>query len=344
MHLNITPLSHFVGNSLSAILDGKARLTFLTREEDYIITMPYAHCKGLLYGTMTMELGGKVTIECEKTRHTTELEFKLKDREVYINDLQNGNRDIFWNPTTEIRKQRLKRHIVLFEEQTEFESERLWQHVTSAINEYETHQATDEKYILEDAQRKAARDRKESNAEWSPQLFLYDEVLKEWHYNYENTRPWHPLTDIAQYEKDGMLQTVKRNLSSMLAPRKIPRHKWAKQESRRRKPSEQPSIGSQTTESSCSTPEPAHESSDDDGFAGPCSQCGKEKNELREIQAAVLSLQRTQQDIHRNLSTLRNHSSISRCVPPDSSLLSSRHWLLLGLFLACQLFINFVFK
>ncbi|MEE6499398.1 hypothetical protein FKM82_003436 [Ascaphus truei] len=371
---SILARSKFYGNSLSAILDGKARLTFLTREEDYIITMPYAHCKGLLYGTMTMELGGKVTIECEKTRHTTELEFKLKpffggseslnqisgkikaggevlanldghwDREVYINDLQNGNRDIFWNPTTEIRKQRLKRHIVLFEEQTEFESERLWQHVTSAINEYETHQATDEKYILEDAQRKAARDRKESNAEWSPQLFLYDEVLKEWHYNYENTRPWHPLTDIAQYEKDGMLQTVKRNLSSMLAPRKIPRHKWAKQESRRRKPSEQPSIGSQTTESSCSTPEPAHESSDDDGFAGPCSQCGKEKNELREIQAAVLSLQRTQQDIHRNLSTLRNHSSISRCVPPDSSLLSSRHWLLLGLFLACQLFINFVFK
>lgn len=29
---------------------------------------------------MTMELGGKVTIECEKTRYATELEFKLKVR------------------------------------------------------------------------------------------------------------------------------------------------------------------------------------------------------------------------------------------------------------------------
>lgn len=35
-----------VGNSLSAILDGKARLLFLSRGEEYVITMPYAHCKG----------------------------------------------------------------------------------------------------------------------------------------------------------------------------------------------------------------------------------------------------------------------------------------------------------
>lgn len=34
------------GNSLSAILDGKARLLFLSRDEEYVITMPYAHCKG----------------------------------------------------------------------------------------------------------------------------------------------------------------------------------------------------------------------------------------------------------------------------------------------------------
>ncbi|KAM4723202.1 oxysterol-binding protein-related protein 5 [Rhinophrynus dorsalis] len=366
--------SKFYGNSLSAILDGKARLTFLTREEDYIITMPYAHCKGLLYGTMTMELGGKVTIECEKTRHSTELEFKLKpffggtdtlnqisgkikaggdvlasleghwDREVYLNDLHKGVRDVFWNPTAEIRRQRLKRHIVLFEEQTEFESERLWQHVTSAINDGDQHQATEEKYILEEAQRKAARERKENNVEWSAQLFAYDDTRKEWRYKYEDNRPWHPLTDIAQYEKDGILQTVKRNLPSMLAPRKGQQHKRATQEGRRRKASEQPSISSQTTESSCSTPEPLHDSSDDEGFPGPCSQCGKEKKELREIQAAVLSLQRTQQDIHRNLSALTSSSNSSLCASPDASLLNSRHWLFLCLFLACQLFINFVFK
>lgn len=35
-----------IGNSLSAVLDGRARLLFLSREEEYVITMPYAHCKG----------------------------------------------------------------------------------------------------------------------------------------------------------------------------------------------------------------------------------------------------------------------------------------------------------
>lgn len=33
---------------------------------------------GILYGTMTLELGGKITIECEKTKYVAELEFKLK--------------------------------------------------------------------------------------------------------------------------------------------------------------------------------------------------------------------------------------------------------------------------
>ena len=42
------------------------------------MTMPYAHCKGILMGTMTMELGGKVVINCEKTGYSTEMEFKLR--------------------------------------------------------------------------------------------------------------------------------------------------------------------------------------------------------------------------------------------------------------------------
>lgn len=46
---SICPLTAVVyppGNSLSAILDGEARLTFLNRGEDYVMNMPYAHCKG----------------------------------------------------------------------------------------------------------------------------------------------------------------------------------------------------------------------------------------------------------------------------------------------------------
>jgi len=38
--------SKFYGNSLSAVMDGSARLVFLNRGEEYVVTMPYAHCKG----------------------------------------------------------------------------------------------------------------------------------------------------------------------------------------------------------------------------------------------------------------------------------------------------------
>lgn len=71
-------MSLILGNSTSAILDGVAILTLLPRGEEYSITVPYALCKGILVGTLSMELGGKISIECEKTGYKTELEFKLK--------------------------------------------------------------------------------------------------------------------------------------------------------------------------------------------------------------------------------------------------------------------------
>jgi len=43
---SILAKSKFYGNSLSAILDGTARLVFLKRGEDYVLSMPYAHCRG----------------------------------------------------------------------------------------------------------------------------------------------------------------------------------------------------------------------------------------------------------------------------------------------------------
>ncbi|XP_077787377.1 oxysterol-binding protein-related protein 5 isoform X2 [Podarcis muralis] len=377
---SILAKSKFYGNSLSALLDGQAKLTFLSSGEEYIITMPYAHCKGILYGTMTMELGGKVTIDCEKSNHRAELEFKLKpffggstsinqisgkiksgeevlasldghwDGEVYINDLKNGSTDIFWNPTSEVRKQRLKRHIVLFEEQTEFESERLWQHVTSAISKGDQNKATQEKFVLEEEQRNAARERKDNGTEWKPLLFWHDPATNEWHYKYEDLRPWDPLNDIAQYEKDGILQTMQRHLSNRMSTHKnmcnsnqVARHKRSANDCRRRKASDQPSNNSQNTESSCSTPESVQELSDDDSFESPGAQCGKETDPLKEIHTAVLSLQRAQQEIHRNLTAL-NKKSLYRRASSENLFLDSRCWFLLCIFLTCQLFINYVFK
>ena len=70
--------SKFYGNSVSAIMEGHVKLILLNRGEEYIITLPYANCKGILLGKLTMELGGKINIECVKTGYSADIEFKLK--------------------------------------------------------------------------------------------------------------------------------------------------------------------------------------------------------------------------------------------------------------------------
>lgn len=62
---------------------------------------------------------------------------------------------------------------------------RLWQHVTSAINKGDQHKATQEKFVLEEEQRNAARERRENGTEWKPLLFRHDAATDEWHYKYE---------------------------------------------------------------------------------------------------------------------------------------------------------------
>uniref|UniRef100_A0AAR2L5F4 Oxysterol-binding protein n=1 Tax=Pygocentrus nattereri TaxID=42514 RepID=A0AAR2L5F4_PYGNA len=235
---SILAKSKFYGNSLSAILDGKAKLLLLGRDEEYVITMPYAHCKGILYGTMTLELGGKVTIECEKTKYFAELEFKLKpflgsscnvnqisgkirmgedllatidghwDGEVLLHEKKTGHQEMLWKPTAEVRKQRLRRQVVQLDQQGPFESERLWQHVTSAITTKDQNKATQEKFVLEEAQRQEARER--GDRPWRPHFFTQNPDTNEWQYKYADTKPWDPECCLIQFEKDGIIQTKER--------------------------------------------------------------------------------------------------------------------------------------
>ncbi|KAF7224781.1 oxysterol-binding protein-related protein 5 isoform X2 [Nothobranchius furzeri] len=374
---SILAKSRFYGNSLSAILDGKARLLFLSRDEEYIITMPYAHCKGILYGTMTLELGGKITIECEKTKCLAELEFKLKpflggsasvnlicgkilvgdelmatvdghwDSEVFLHEKRSGQQETLWNPTPEVRSRRLKRQVVQLDQQGEFESERLWQHVTRAIMEQDQQQATKEKFILEDAQRKEVRER--GDKLWIPQLFQQDPVTSEWTYKHLDIRPWDADTCLVQFEKDGVIQTHER--SQRRANGVSYHHSWTsphKVNGKHRKTSSQPSTCSQNTESS-STPEPTHESSDNEGtasfypdFSNQCARCNKEKKDLALIEANIMSMQRTLKDIQRNVGALSRQMSHQRAAN-DSTSLTARHCLTLCILLVSQLLLNYVF-
>ncbi|XP_054097185.1 oxysterol-binding protein-related protein 5 isoform X1 [Callithrix jacchus] len=381
---SVTARSRFYGNSLSALLDGKATLTFLNQAEDYTLTMPYAHCKGLLYGTMTLELGGKVTIECAKNNFQAELEFKLKpffggstninqisgkitsgeevlaslsghwDRDVFIKEEGSGSTTLFWTPSGEVRGQRLRQHTVPLEQQTELESERLWQHVTRAIRNGDQHRATQDKFALEEAQRQRARERQESLTPWKPQLFHLDPVTQEWRYRHEDRSPWDPLKDIAQFEQDGILQTLRqeavaRQTTFLGSPG--PRHERSDPDQRLRKASDQPSGHSQATESSGSTPESCPELSDEEqdgdfvpGSESPCPRCRKEARRLQALHEAILSIRDAQQELHRHLSFMLSSTAWAAQAPAPGLLQSPRSWFLLCVFLACQLFINHILK
>ncbi|KAK7891719.1 hypothetical protein WMY93_023682 [Mugilogobius chulae] len=369
---SILAKSKFYGNSLSAILDGKARLLFLSREEEYVITMPYAHCKGILYGTMTLELGGKITIECEKTKCFAELEFKLKpflggsssvnqisgkivveeelvatvdghwDNEVFISEKRSGQQEILWNPSTDIRNSRLKRQVVQLDQQGQFESEKLWQHVTSAIMERDQIKATQEKFVLEEAQRKEAKER--GDKPWVPRLFQQDPVSSEWTYKHLDTRAWDNDSCLVQFEKDGVIQTqekYQRQHNGLSYS-----HSWGSQHKaenrKRRKASSQPSSCSQNTESSSTTPEPTHESSDNEGFSKHCARCSKEVQDIALIEASISSIKTTQQDIQRNLVAL-SRQLISQQAANDSMTLTGRHCLILCVLLLSQLLFNCMF-
>ncbi|XP_076450983.1 oxysterol-binding protein-related protein 8-like isoform X2 [Babylonia areolata] len=238
---SILARSKFYGNSLSAILDGVATLSFLERGEDYFITMPYAHCKGILIGTLTMELGGKVTVDCPKTGYKCELEFKLKpflgsgqasnrihgkilmgsdvlasidghwDQEIHIKDRAlDKKKEIFWDPSPEVRAGRLKRCTVPLADQSPYESERLWERVSRAVTTSDMQAATNEKYVIEEEQRKNARDRKLNKTEWVPRYFEKD-YGGDWIYRHADDRPWDPVNDVYQYEKNFVVQTQTRH-------------------------------------------------------------------------------------------------------------------------------------
>ncbi|XP_036375921.1 oxysterol-binding protein-related protein 8 isoform X2 [Megalops cyprinoides] len=357
---SILAKSKFYGNSLSAILDGEARLTFLNRGEDYIMNMPYAHCKGILYGTMTLELAGQVTITCEKTGYSAQLEFKLKpflgsndsvnqiagkiklgkevlatleghwDSEIFINDKKTGVVETFWNPTPELRQSRLTRCTVPPEEQGDFESEKLWQHVTRAINNKDQTEATNEKFILEEAQRKSARERKAKCEEWSPGLFEQDPITGEWHYRYADTRPWDPLNDMIQFEKDGWIQTKVRHRTPMVT---VPK--------RKHKQTDKP----KSPESGCSSPElDRHDSSGSERHkAKHSSRLRKKGTDLSELQSAIESIKQTQEDINRSITALRSRASSAQA-QSDGNFLQQRDYVLIVFLVLVQIFINVLFK
>lgn len=65
-----------------------------------------------------------------------------------------------------------------------FALKRMWMHVSAAVLKQDQTAATNEKFILEDAQRKATRERKAKMLEWMPRLFERNDLTGDWVYKF----------------------------------------------------------------------------------------------------------------------------------------------------------------
>ncbi|XP_061727546.1 oxysterol-binding protein-related protein 8 isoform X2 [Cydia pomonella] len=248
--------SKFYGNSTSAILEGCARVHLLTWGESYVTTAPYAHCKGIVIGTLSMELGGKVHVMCESTGYNADIEFKLRsflggseqtnlisgrikkgkdtiatvegywDGRIDIRDKRNGE-EVTLLDVAVLKEQRLTRYLMKLENQQEFESQRLWLRVSEAIHNEDQVAATEQKTIIEEAQRARTR---ATIAPWVPRFFHKESHVvcpdgvqdQGWRYNHSNTSPWQP-SEVFEYEEDFIITSAMGSTSS-IRPERLERH------------------------------------------------------------------------------------------------------------------------
>ncbi|KAF9184325.1 hypothetical protein BGZ51_003395 [Haplosporangium sp. Z 767] len=184
---DLLPKSKFLGNSAATLMQGEIIVSFTNRPgEDYVITMPNVYARGILFGTMLMELGDVAAVKCPKLDLVCTLEFKVKgyfsgsyngiagkikristgevlyeisgkwSDEIYIT--KKGNKEIFFDAKT------AKIHpksVAPEEMQEENESRRLWSKLTAALKVNNQVLATEEKSKVEDAQRLRSRLREE---------------------------------------------------------------------------------------------------------------------------------------------------------------------------------------
>jgi len=202
------PKSKFLGNSAATLLHGDTKIYFPSLDEQYTLTSPNVYARGILFGTMLMELGDSTTITCKKNDLMCELEFKVKG---YFGGTYNAiggkikrisDGEVLseisgkWSDVMFIKNKKEKVQEELFNVQTAtihpkivapeneqelYESRRLWSKVTNHIKSRNLDAATTEKAAIEDEQRRRTKLRTAAGESWKPRFFdinsMEDEVF-----------------------------------------------------------------------------------------------------------------------------------------------------------------------
>ncbi|XP_059144040.1 oxysterol-binding protein-related protein 11-like isoform X2 [Physella acuta] len=195
MNASIYTKSKFMGMSIGVSMIGKVRLRFEELGEDYVFGMPSAYARSILT-VPWVELGDKVSLVCEKTGYTSSIVFhtkpfyggKLHHITAEAKNIKTG--DVIckvqgeWNnimeftyangSTKQIDVNTLqihKKYVRPVEKQKEYESRKLWQHVTKALKLKDIQTATEHKRILEEIQREGEKHRHDLNIQYSSKYF-----------------------------------------------------------------------------------------------------------------------------------------------------------------------------
>ncbi|KAF7718396.1 Oxysterol-binding family protein [Penicillium ucsense] len=204
----LKPRSKFLGNSAASLMEGIAILRLLNRGQDkekgerYIVTQPNMYARGILFGKMKYELGDHSYVRCPENHLVADIEFKTKgyfsgtynaiggvikneqtgevlyelsglwNGEMHIKDVHNHHKEVLFDATHARHAKPRARPI---NEQSERESQRLWEPTVKAIIAQNHALATDEKTKIEDRQREEAARRVDDGVEWRPRLFRHVE-------------------------------------------------------------------------------------------------------------------------------------------------------------------------
>ncbi|KAJ6261779.1 hypothetical protein Dda_2578 [Drechslerella dactyloides] len=199
----LKPRSRFLGNSAASMMEGVSLLTLLNKGkpgvgEKYILNQPNIYVRGILFGAMKYELGDHVYVKCPENNLVADIEFRVKgffmgtynaiqgaiknektgeilyeitgkwNEEMYIKDEVTGRTELLFDATNAKPSLPLVRPIA---EQTEKESQLLWEPTIKALLRKDQDAATDEKIKVEEKQRSDTRKREADGIEWVPQLF-----------------------------------------------------------------------------------------------------------------------------------------------------------------------------
>ncbi|XP_008195979.1 oxysterol-binding protein-related protein 9 isoform X2 [Tribolium castaneum] len=188
--------SKFLGLSVCVYNIGQGIVSVLDYDEEYVVTFPNGYGRSILT-VPWIELGGTVTITCQKTGYYCNIEFLTKP--FYGNKKHKINADVFgpddkkpflsingeWNGVMEAKwsdkdaeqfidvnaLEIIKKKVKPISQQEINESRRLWKEVTAGLKFNDIDKATTAKQTLEQKQRDEAKDRKEAGIEWRTKLF-----------------------------------------------------------------------------------------------------------------------------------------------------------------------------